>query len=55
MQQGQLIDNLQKEVVSMRTEVAKTTASPLEVRKASNDVSGLVENVNTFGTDFIEL
>ena len=54
-QQGQLIDNLQKEVVSMRTEVSKTTAPPVEVRKASNDISGLGENVNIFVTDFIEV
>ena len=53
--QGQLIDNLQEELVSMRTEVAKTTALPMEVRIVGNDVSGLVENVNTLGTDFIEL
>ena len=54
-QQGQLIQNLQKEVGSMRAEVAKTTSLPLEVRKVGNDVSGLVQNVNTFGADFIDL
>ena len=39
----------------MRTEVAKTTSLPVEVRKVCNDVSGLVQNVNTFGADFIFL
>ena len=53
--QGKLIENLQKEVVSMRTKVSKTTCLPVEVRKAGNDVSGLVQNVNTFGADFVEL
>ena len=38
-----------------RTDVSKTTALPVEVRKVGNDVTGLVENVNAFGTDFIEL
>ena len=54
-QQGQLIQNLQKEVGSMRAEVAKTTSLPAKVRKVGNDVTGLVQNVNTFGADFIDL
>ena len=36
---------------SMRAEVAKTTSLSVEVRKVGNDVSGLVQNVNTFGAD----
>ena len=54
-QQGKLIETLQKEVMAMRTEVSKTASLPIEVRKVGNDVTGLVENVNTFGTDFIDL
>ena len=41
--------------MSLRTEVGKTTCLPVEVRKVSNDVKGLVEYVNTFGGDFVEL
>ena len=39
----------------MRTEVSKTTCLPVEVRKVGNDVTGLVQNVNIFGADFVEL
>ena len=49
------MDNLKNEIMSMRTEVGKTTYLPVEVRKVSNDVRGLVEYFNTFGGDFIEL
>ena len=53
--QGQGIERLQKGVLSMKTEVAKTTALPVEVHKVGNDITRLVENVNTFGTNFIKL
>ena len=53
--QGTQTENLKKEIMSLRTEVGKTTCLPVEVRKVSNDVKGLVEYVNTFGVDFVEL
>ena len=33
----------------------KKLCRPVEVRKVGNDVSGLVQNVNTFGADFFDL
>ena len=53
--QGTQTENLKKEIMSLRTEVGKTTCLPVEVRKVSNDVKGPVEYVNTFGVDFVEL
>ena len=41
--------------MSLWIEVGKTTCLPVEVRKVSNDVKGLVEYVNTFGVDFVDL
>ena len=53
--QGTWTDNLKNEIMSMRTEIGKTTCLPVEVRKVSNDVRDLVEYVNTYGGDFVEL
>ena len=53
--QGTLTNNLKNEIMSMRTEVGKTTCLPVEVRKLSNDVRGLIENINTFRGDFVKL
>ena len=39
----------------MRAEDAKTRSLPVEVRKVGNDVTSLVQNVNTFEADFIDL
>ena len=40
---------LEKEVLLVKMQVSKTTSLPVEVDKVYNDVTGLVENVNTFG------